>query len=418
MQTAFRSAPVTAVRRVEGVRLARALVLHQPEQVGAGGGQGTADTRFGPISPPRSGDVGGSLGRAESLGVRARDPIIELMFDILACMEATQATEPPEQAHADEGRPTLRRLSSAARRARLEELRAELGSGRFATTIPTEPALVPLFPGPGLRKGAVYSVADGTPASTSLLLAMLAGPSRAGLWCGVVGLPGLGAEAAAGYGIDLRRLALVPSAGSRWLEATAALADVLDVVVVRPETPVRDAPARRLAARLRERGAVLLVVSGGERGRWGEPSDWPGRELRFAVTASRWTGLGSGHGHLTARRVTVEAVGRGAPRGRRVDLWLPDSEGVVRPADPERLEHPASDVVRPVGSQGVMRPVAEGTLRATRRRSPRGARERSGSRAAGEVHLRSLGPTEVTVGVGGSGAPGPGGPSLPEPRVG
>src|SRR5690606_4630410 len=182
--------------------------------------------------------------------------------------------------------------------------------------------------------------ADGTPASTSLLLAMLAGPSRAGLWCGVVGLPGLGAEAAAGYGIDLRRLALVPSAGSRWLEATAALADVLDVVVVRPETPVRDAPARRLAARLRERGAVLLVVSGGERGRWGEPSDWPGRELRFAVTASRWTGLGSGHGHLTARRVTVEAVGRGAPRGRRVDLWLPDSEGVVRPADPERLEHP------------------------------------------------------------------------------
>ncbi len=218
------------------------------------------------------------------------------------------------------------RRSDADRAAVLADLRAELAAkptaaaaGRAVPTLPTLPAFADLLPGQGLRRGASYAIEK----STMLTLALAAGPSRAGSWCGVVGMPGLGAEAAAGLGIDLTRFVLVPSPGRQWLSAVAALIDVLDVVVVRPPTRAYDAEIRRLAARVRERGAVLLVQDG----------DWAGSELRLAIRSSTWHGLGAGHGHLAAREVTVEATGRGAGGRRRTSrLWLPDRDGGVRPA--------------------------------------------------------------------------------------
>ncbi|REF36581.1 hypothetical protein [Thermasporomyces composti] len=210
----------------------------------------------------------------------------------------------------------------ADRAAVLAELRAELAAMPTAATaiVPTLPALAAfadVLPEGGLRRGASYVVQ----VSTTLTLALLAGPSQAGSWCGVVGLPGLGAEAAAATGVDLTRLVLVPSPGRHWLTVVATLVDVLDLVVVHPPSPAYDAEARRLAARVRERGAVLLVHG----------SDWSGCELRLTVTSSRWHGLGAGHGQLTAREATVEAVGRGTGGRRRATrLWLPDRDGQVR----------------------------------------------------------------------------------------
>jgi hypothetical protein len=90
---------------------------------------------------------------------------------------------------------------------------------------------------------------------------------------------------------------------------------------------LRAGDARRLVARVRERGSVLVAVGG----------DLPGERssLRLAVTASSWEGLGEGWGYLRARRVAVEAEGRGAAaRGRRAELWLPDAEGAVTVAEP------------------------------------------------------------------------------------
>ena len=101
----------------------------------------------------------------------------------------------------------------------------------------------------------------------------------------MVGVPSLGAETAAGLGVDLDRLALVPFPGTSWLEVVAALIEAVDIVVVRPPPRVFDADARRLAARVRQRGAVLVVLG-----------QWPGCELRLTVTGSQWTGLGAGHG--------------------------------------------------------------------------------------------------------------------------
>lgn len=171
--------------------------------------------------------------------------------------------------------------------------------------------------GPGLRRGASYLVEG----SLSLCLAMTAGASQDGGWCAIVGLPGLGVQAAAGLGIDLDRLAVVPQPGTHWLEVTATLADAVDVIVLSPQASARDADVRRLAARLRQRGCTLVVH--GRR--------WIGTEARLTVTGSQWVGtLPHGRGYLSARHALVTLSGKGAPVTER--LWLPAPDGGVRPA--------------------------------------------------------------------------------------
>ena len=193
--------------------------------------------------------------------------------------------------------------------------------------LPVLPALGRLLPGGGLRRGSTVAVAG----STSLALALLAGPSAAGSWCAVVGMPSLGLVAAAEVGAAVGRLALVAAPGRDWAAVVAALLDALDVVVVRaPDRAVRAADARRLGARARERGAVLVPL-----GRW------DGADVRLSVARSAWEGLDGGSGHLRARLVEVVAEGRGAAaRPRRARLWLPAPDGTIAPADPKSSPTP------------------------------------------------------------------------------
>ena len=75
-------------------------------------------------------------------------------------------------------------------------------------------ALAPLFPGGGLRRGSTVVVQPGpAPGATTLALALVASASQTGSWCAVVGLPALGLVMAAGLGVSLERLALVPDPG-------------------------------------------------------------------------------------------------------------------------------------------------------------------------------------------------------------
>jgi hypothetical protein len=180
--------------------------------------------------------------------------------------------------------------------------------------LPVLPVLEGLFPRKGVQRGTVVSVS-----STSLALAVAAAPSAEGSWTAIVGLPDVGGLAAAELGIDLARCALVPDPGPSWPTIVAALLDAIDVVVLRPPVArVRASDARRLGARAKERGAVLVLV-GGVGGRWPE-----GPDVRLTVTSSRWTGLGDGHGALSSRRLDVTATGRGASvRERRVSVPLP-----------------------------------------------------------------------------------------------
>lgn len=199
--------------------------------------------------------------------------------------------------------------------------------------LPVHPVLARLLPEGGLRRGGAYSLA----ASGSLLLALLAEPSAAGSWCGVVGMPELGAEAAEQAGVELSRLVLVPTAGERWLTVTSALAEVLPVLAVRPGGRVRDAEAARLSARLRDRGGVLLV-----------DGPWPGSEGVLSTSEPRWSGLGAGHGHLQQRELTVTVTARRSPVPRSARMLLPGPAGSLAAA-PDAVPAAGTPRLRAVG---------------------------------------------------------------------
>lgn len=187
-----------------------------------------------------------------------------------------------------------------------------------------------LFPDGGLRPGTVVALGWAS-GSTTLLLRILAGPLAGGSWGAVVGIPALGLEAAAGLGVDLERLVMVPrpappghlpgeagpgtgQPGATWLEVVATLLSSLDLVALRPPGRCRAAEARRLAARAREGGGVLLLAAPARA--WPEPVD-----IELAVTGTAWHGLGAGYGTLGYRTIDVVSSGRrGASRPRRASL--------------------------------------------------------------------------------------------------
>lgn len=207
------------------------------------------------------------------------------------------------------------------RRSVVEQLRERVAAMErrpAAEVVPTLPGLADVMP---VHAGATYAVD-----SASLALAVAAGASQAGAWIGFAGCPDFGAEAAAASGIELSRTVLVPDPGEHWLEVTAALVDVLRVVVLRPPATVSERTAAVLDSRLRHRSAVLVV-----HGRW------PRVEARLSTVESRWDGLGDGSGQLERRRAGV-LVHRGARPPQRVDLSWPGVHRVERPEQVEQLD--------------------------------------------------------------------------------
>jgi hypothetical protein len=172
--------------------------------------------------------------------------------------------------------------------------------------IATHPALADLVQ---LRTGGSYEVD-----SASLAMALIAAPSQAGAWSAVVGAEDFGVEAAAELGVDLTRTVLVPDPGELWLEVTAALVDVVTMVVLRAPAGVTERVAGRIGARLRKRSSALVS--------WGR---WPGAEASLSLRSSAWTGVDRGHGRLRSRRVVVD-VRRGSAPARRAELWLPGKD--------------------------------------------------------------------------------------------
>lgn len=209
--------------------------------------------------------------------------------------------------------------SGSGEQARVQELQARIRSMQASKldsrSIPTHPAIAELLPGGALQQGAAYSVDR----SAMLLMTLLAAPSAAGTWCAVVGVPEFGVEAAQHFGVDLDRLVLVPHPGDQWLAVTAAIADVVGVVVTRPPKRATDSNVARLSARLRQRGTTMLVLG-----------SWPQTEAMLSLSHSEWHGIGSGHGNLQARQVTVTVTNRMTGRPRSARLWLPDAGETVR----------------------------------------------------------------------------------------
>ena len=185
------------------------------------------------------------------------------------------------------------------------------------------PALRELLPRGGLTRGSVVTVAE----FGLLALALAAGASADGAWCGIVGVPEAGVLAATGLGLDAKRTLLVPDPGHAWPQVVASLLDGCELVLLRPpaQAPPPGAQVRqRLEATLRRGRGVLLVVG-----------DWPGAQVRLQVLTQGWTGLGDGHGRLRACCAQVLADGRGqAAVARTRWLWLPAEDGRVTLAEP------------------------------------------------------------------------------------
>ncbi|WP_323959906.1 hypothetical protein [Arthrobacter sp. JZ12] len=233
---------------------------------------------------------------------------------------AVSLAAPPE--HSPQG--ARKPLSALERKAQLKaELQSRINSMQksrpSSRLLPTVPVLAGILPGGGLQAGAAYSVSN----STTLAMAMLAGPSGAGAWCSVIGMPTFSVEAAASLGIALDKLVLVPHPGDQWLSVTAAMIDVVSVVLTCAPKHVAPADASRLMARVRQRGAALVTMG-----------HWPQSDASLSVTGSNWQGLGAGTGHLRSRRMRITASAGG--RSRTADLWLPDFQHGPRAETPAR----------------------------------------------------------------------------------
>lgn len=244
-------------------------------------------------------DVGRCLKLTSSLTLEATSRLdqIELLFEYGPMTVTSLATA----------------RSAEEKLASIQELRQRVHRMQGTATaqpLPTHPALAGLIQ---LQTGASYAVS-----SPALAMLAMAGPSGSGAWSAVIGVRDFGLQAAAEYGVDLERTVLVPEPGDAWLEVAAALADVLQVVVIRPPGPVTQHQAARLAPRLRQHDALLIAVG-----------DWPRAEARLSLLRSRWTGIGRGHGRLTGRqaRVVVESH---TGRTREADLLLPDDQQRIR----------------------------------------------------------------------------------------
>jgi hypothetical protein len=193
------------------------------------------------------------------------------------------------------------------------------------------PALRELLPRGGLARGSVVTVAE----FGLLALALAAGASADGAWCGIAGVPEAGVLAGAGLGLEAERTLLVPDPGRAWAQVVASLLDGCELVLLR--LPAQASPPgaqvrQRLEATLRRGRGVLLIVG-----------DWPGAQVRLRVLTQGWTGLGDGHGRLRACCAQVMAGGRGEASATRTRwLWLPAEDGSITEADPADI--PPADI--------------------------------------------------------------------------
>ena len=217
----------------------------------------------------------------------------------------------------------------------LEPLHGLISTGALARdrVLPVARPLESLFPDGGLLRGRVVSCRGA--AATTIACSSIAAAMAGGAWAAVVDLPTFGADAAAELGVPLERLVRIdtsavsrvsrsPSAAlADWVDVMGAAIDGFDLVVAtvpsvhgerqvaRGDTAWQPAAVRKLAARIRQRGAVVVTV--------GDAGVLAVDQVLHAVRTV-WDGLGDGHGHLCHRSVEIEASGRRLPGARRATI--------------------------------------------------------------------------------------------------
>ncbi len=195
---------------------------------------------------------------------------------------------------------------------------------RHDWVLPVDEVITSLFPAAGLQRG--HMVGCSGPAATSLAFAVVARAATAGAWVAAVGLPTLGVEAAAEAGVPLARLVLVDIDESQqvtsWAERIGAAADGFEIILT-CAPPGAERMLRKVRQRLQARGAVLVVILSANQG------ERFACDVELVTSTVEWLGIGSGHGGLVGRRVSITSHGRRSPRSLHTELWLPGPDGRV-----------------------------------------------------------------------------------------
>ena len=211
-------------------------------------------------------------------------------------------------------------LAEAEARVAARPTSVQTVSGNSAL-IPVDSALAELFPHGGLRRGSAITVKG----STSLVLTLLAEASQSGSWVVAVGMPTFGLLAAHQWGINFTHTVVIPQPGTDTPAIVAALIDGVDVVLLGEKAALTDSDRRRLLARARERGSVLISLQ-----------PWPGADVVFTVTQVGWEGVSQGEGYLRGQRMRVVRTGRAAASvPTTVDLYLDKQAVHLRKSAPQ-----------------------------------------------------------------------------------
>lgn len=164
--------------------------------------------------------------------------------------------------------------------------------------LPVPEPLSGLFPEGGLRRGSTVQVSGGM----SVLLALAAAAMAEESWCALVDLPDAGLAAAAGLGLVLPRVVVVPRPGPDAPVVLATVADGFDVVVLGRGVGLAERDRHSLASRLRVRGAVLLTTQA-----------WAGADVMLQVVSRSWSGIGRGDGMLRTGELELSVRHRRYP---------------------------------------------------------------------------------------------------------
>ena len=174
--------------------------------------------------------------------------------------------------------------------------------------------LQPLFPKSGFERGRLYGITGD--ASLSLLFALVAQPTTRGSWWATVDMARIGLLSADEYGVALQRTVCVSSGSSNtWPQVVGALVDGIDLVAVMSPT-CSAGEARRITARARAQGTVLIVV--GRQGAFDVDVVLTARSLQWRFDT-----------HASSRIVHVATHGRRVHGARDVTVCLPSPEGSV-----------------------------------------------------------------------------------------
>lgn len=183
-----------------------------------------------------------------------------------------------------------------------------------ADALVVAPPLQPLFPKSGFERGRLYGITGD--ASLSLLFALVAQPTTRGSWWATVDMARIGLLSADEYGVALQRTVCVSSGSSHaWPQVVGALVDGIDLVAVM--SPACSAgEARRITARARAQGTVLIVV--GHHGAFDVDMVLHARSLQWQFDT-----------HASSRTVHIATHGRRVHGARDVTVCLPSSQGCV-----------------------------------------------------------------------------------------